>query len=264
MGINPEDFKKLIAPFLAKEHEFNPRGFIYIEETALCQRIEQVDLSWEWRVESVNRYDPKGMIATTIGHLTICGITRSGEGSQMVEFRKGTDIESGEVEKGSETDALKRAARKFGIGRYLLECPKDVKEYGPALNKWLGEIARQQGAPTPPSNSERAPAPQPTQAAKKLDNSANPILSSTDPVKWPAFLKWANDKFAYSEQNVRYALYPLEKDGLIEWDRDALMARVLAAASGYSAERITANAVQHKITETVEKLALTVEMPIPF
>ena len=145
-GITPEKFAILIAPFADDDHEFKPpRSYVYIRETPLCERIEQVDLSWEWRVETVNRYDTKGMIATTVGHLTICGVTRSGEGCQMVELQKGTDIESGEAEKGSETDALKRAARKFGIGRYLLECPKEVKGYGPDLNKWLLSVAKKQG-----------------------------------------------------------------------------------------------------------------------
>jgi hypothetical protein len=146
-GITVEHFKKLIAPFPADDHEFKPpRNYVYIRETPLCERIEEVDLSWEWRIETVNRYDPKGMIATTIGHLTICGVTRSGEGSQTVEFQKNSELESGEAEKGSETDALKRAARKFGIGRYLLQCPANVKGYGKELDMWLREVARSQGA----------------------------------------------------------------------------------------------------------------------
>jgi hypothetical protein len=146
--ITAEQFAILAAPFAPQEHEFNPRGYIYIEETAICERIERVDLSWEWRVETVNRYDPKSAIASSISHLTICGVTRSGVGSQAAEFRKDKpDVESGEIEKGSETDSLKRAARKFGIGRYLLQCPGDVKTHGPALNKWLASL-KQRPAPT--------------------------------------------------------------------------------------------------------------------
>jgi hypothetical protein len=200
LGITIDHFKKLAAPFAAKEHEFNPRGFIYIEETALCQRIEQVDLSWEWRVEAVNRYDPKGMIATTVGHLTICGVTRSGEGSQMVEFRKGTDIESGEVEKGSETDALKRAARKFGIGRYLLDCPKEVKGYGRELDTWLRDVARAQGTPqiAPPSFQS---APAPTVTAD--------ILRYDDAERFPRFLVWAQKTYGMNEAQAMEALYAI-------------------------------------------------------
>ena len=147
--ITREQFAILCAPFAAADHEFKPpRSYAYIKETALCERIETVDLSWEWRVQSVGRYDPKGLISTTIGHLTICGVTRSGEGSQAAEFQKNSDIESSEIEKGSETDALKRAARKFGIGRYLLECPKDVKGPGPELNRWLASL-RSNAIPAP-------------------------------------------------------------------------------------------------------------------
>jgi hypothetical protein len=200
-GITLEIFKKLAAPFAADDHEFKPpRNYVYIKETPLCERIEEVDLSWEWRIETVNRYDPKGMIATTIGHLTICGITRSGEGSQTVEFQKGSDLESGEAEKGSETDALKRAARKFGVGRYLLQCPKDVKEYGPALNKWLTEVAKQQGAP-----QAALPSFQPTSIpAAPVD-----MLRLDDAVRFPKFLAWAKATHNLTETDVLRALYKI-------------------------------------------------------
>jgi hypothetical protein len=202
-GITIETFKKLIAPFPADDHEFKPpRNYIYIRETPLCERIEKVDLSWEWRIETVNRYDPKGMIATTIGHLTICGVTRSGEGSQTVEFQKNSELESGEAEKGSETDALKRAARKFGIGRYLLQCPANVKGYGKELDMWLREVARSQGA-------------EPIQASAPLPA---PAKASDAPAWWNDVL--GNLRAAYKMTDVQFDKFrqivkaDLDKNGL--------------------------------------------------
>lgn len=198
-GITTETFKKLIAPFPADDHEFKPpRNYIYIRETPLCERIEEVDLSWEWRIETVNRYDPKGMIATTIGHLTICGVTRSGEGSQTVEFQKNSELESGEAEKGSETDALKRAARKFGIGRYLLQCPANVKGYGKELDMWLREVARSQSTPQIAS---------PTLQAASTPVVAVDMLRLEDRDRWLNFLAWAKKSHKMEESDVMAALY---------------------------------------------------------
>lgn len=174
MPLTREHLTLLSAPFKSEEHEFKPpRGYVYIAETAICERIESIDPSWEWHIQSTQRYDNKGAIATTIGHLTILGVTRGGDGQQAVEFVKGTDTESGEAEKGSETDALKRAARKFGIGRYLLDCPKDVKGYGQELDKWLKSL--KQGAMNAPAPSASKPAQAPVSGAPEW---YNPLLKS--------------------------------------------------------------------------------------
>lgn len=136
IGITREDFTKLAAPFSAKDHEFN-RGFIYIEETAICSRIEEVDFSWEWKTISVTREND---VAIVVGALTINGITRYGTGQQVVQRDAKGGESVGEAAKGATTDSLKRAARLFGIGRYLLECPKDVKSEGKELNRWLASL----------------------------------------------------------------------------------------------------------------------------
>lgn len=143
IGITREEFNKLAAPFTAKDHEFT-RGFIYIEETAICSRIEEVDFSWEWKTISVTREND---VAIVVGALTINGITRYGTGQQIVQRDAKGNEANGEAAKGASTDALKRAARLFGIGRYLLQCPSTVKDYGPGLNSWLSSMAKGQAAP---------------------------------------------------------------------------------------------------------------------
>jgi hypothetical protein len=158
-NITRDDFNKLAAPFAAKDHEFN-RGFIYIEETAVCSRIEEVDLSWEWKTIEVTFAN--GM-ATVIGALTINGVTRYGTGQQLAQIDANGVEKNGEAYKGATTDALKRAARLFGIGRYLLQCPKSVKDYGADLDKWLASLKRQNtiaphmSATTPTSTNKPLP-----------------------------------------------------------------------------------------------------------
>lgn len=139
--ITPETLAILTAPFASHDHEFN-RGYIYITEEAICARIESVDPSWEWRISELSFVD--GM-ATVIGALSVCNVTRYGTGQQLAQLDKDSGIERvGESRKGATTDAMKRAARLFGIGRYLLQCPKEVKDYGPQLNKWLASLTGKQ------------------------------------------------------------------------------------------------------------------------
>jgi len=158
MALSRQDFAVLAAPFLPGEHEF-VNDKIYIKETAVCERIEEVDMAWQWIEPTFDRLDLKTEMATVSGTLVICGTPRFGVGSQPFQMPKKYEKESDEVyvlrietefrkselEKGSTTDCLKRAARLFGIGRYMLECPKDIKGYGSALDAWLKKVSEAQG-----------------------------------------------------------------------------------------------------------------------
>jgi hypothetical protein len=176
-GITGEEFAKLAAPFAAKDHEFN-RGFIYIEETAICSRIEEVDFSWEWKTVSVTREND---VAIVVGALTINGITRYGTGQQVVQRDTKGGESVGEAAKGATTDALKRAARLFGIGRYLLDCPKDVKSEGKELNRWLASL-NGYSAPQPSKESTHA-------IVERLVVPNTPASSTTTEPNWWLALK---------------------------------------------------------------------------
>lgn len=122
-----EDLAILARPFPFDDHKFNPRGFAYVHEIPIISRLDEVDLSWNFQVhETVGRNEQVSSIAT----LTIKGVSRSNVGMQMVEYvtdyetKEKTDREAGEPEKAATTDALRRTARLFGIGRYLLGAPK--------------------------------------------------------------------------------------------------------------------------------------------
>lgn len=169
-GLTLSDSLALSHPFLSKDHEFN-RGFIYIEETAVCRRIEQVDLNWEWKV--IEMTFANGM-ATVVGALTICGVTRFGTGQQLAQIDASGVEKNGEAYKGATTDALKRAARLFGIGRYLLGCPKEVKSYGKELDAWLREIKNEQAEAQKHTRGIPAVQPAPTESKPAPSTSNEP------------------------------------------------------------------------------------------
>lgn len=141
MALTPENVKTLNALFPKKDHEFN-QGRVYIRERAVCDRIELVDPSWCFDVKSVQVRDNEVVVVAT---MTLCGCVREGVGMAKI-------IEKGaEAEKSAATDALKRCARLFGIGRYLLDAP-DERQF----NAWL---AKQAGTDAPVEPPRAAPKP---------------------------------------------------------------------------------------------------------
>lgn len=138
MTLTHEDVAGLRFPFEAHQHSwFDGRPFI--DEFYICDRIEQIDPAWSFTIESVQHRmiagTRDGLQVTAIGHLTIKGVSRSGVGmSTTLETKERKNKNSGEIyteeankaEKNAATDALKRAARLFGIGRYLLKWKGNV------------------------------------------------------------------------------------------------------------------------------------------
>ena len=136
MALSPEDVKALCAPFPFEDHEFT-RGFAYITEQAITRRLDQVDPNWQFVILETVRDTTS---ASVTGRLIIADVSRDGVGTQTVEYMTAEDKstgekkvsldlagnprEAGEVRKGAATDALKRAARLFGVGRYILDAPK--------------------------------------------------------------------------------------------------------------------------------------------
>lgn len=121
--LTAEDLKVLSAPFESSSHYFL-NGLPYIREDAICDRIEQVDPAWGLELIScVTRDDT----VTAIVRLTVKGVTRDGVGMDSVLRSKSSGNEVNEAEKSAVTDALKRAARLFSVGRYLLSIPKSIK-----------------------------------------------------------------------------------------------------------------------------------------
>lgn len=270
-GITAEDFARLAAPFPARDHEFN-RGFIYISEEAICARMEQVDLSWEWKVVEMS-YDND--MATVVGALTICGVTRYGTGQQLAQIDAKSGKESvGESRKGATTDALKRAARLFGIGRYLLQCPKTVKDHGRELDTWLANVANGTSASVPapspqstrPTSEKQQAAPAPASTPSNGNGTASALLDYQDAEQALKFLAWVKDAFGYGEADVIAALRPLLKDGRYKVVKKVVaIAHVLAYAGGYTQTEIKSIGKERQLSDNTISEALLIAAPeIPF
>lgn len=138
-----DDLTMLKRPFRLADHEF-ARGFVYIKEDAVTNRIEEVDPAWRFEVLSVST-SGKDVVATA--RMTIKDVSRDGIGMHGATLT--------EPEKSAVTDALKRCARLFGVGRYLLNAPQE-KDFAAWLSKLSGDVpAETRAAAQSPANGKR-------------------------------------------------------------------------------------------------------------
>ncbi|HTP03258.1 MAG TPA: Rad52/Rad22 family DNA repair protein [Anaerolineales bacterium] len=133
----------------------------YLDARDVMDRLDEVaGPDWSDRYERLE--GGKGLIC----YLTVCGITRADVGD---------DNNENEPAKSAFSDAFKRAAVKFGVGRFLYDLPKmwaQVKPAGKAFVLADGELEKLQrqvdgflaGRKTPNSApAARPPAGQPIQ-----------------------------------------------------------------------------------------------------
>jgi hypothetical protein len=174
-----DDLKTLQRPFALDEHEFNKRGFCYVKEYFVTKRLEEVDPAWQFEVIDVHRTGVGEQLAVVTARMTVNGVTRSSTGMQAVEYTNvkdaqgkvtgKTETEAGEAEKGATTDALRRCARLFGVGRYILlmgDSVKNEKQLADWLKKHYSatgngtQAGQQQSQSTPskPANAQQSPA----------------------------------------------------------------------------------------------------------
>lgn len=140
MTLTHEDLTELKKPFPVHEHEFDYAKNCYITEYAITERLDSIDPAWsllQTTLENRQELGTEGKLIVTVAlALTVKGVTRTGIGRGIVELRKDKKGEANQAEKTGATDALKRAARLFGIGRYLLTLPKNIDNHAD-LEKWL-------------------------------------------------------------------------------------------------------------------------------
>lgn len=155
MALTVDHLHILKAPFLPEQHEFL-RGMVYIRERAITDRIEDVDPAWTLDIQHLYTRDNS---AVCEAKLTICGTSRDGVGMANIKDTKrdGTEYDAADPEKSAATDALKRAARLFGVGRYLLDVPENVKDMD-SLARWLNGTPSRSPAPSKPTTQQPAPA----------------------------------------------------------------------------------------------------------
>jgi hypothetical protein len=159
MKLTAEDLKKLSAPFpkdkigikVATISKQGDKAMLvpYLQHTYVADRIEEVDPSWSSAIIS-ETYGQKGC-ATSMA-LTIKGVTRANVGE-------------GDEPKGAASDALKRCAMLFGIGRDFYDSGRSWVPYDEGRDKfrtWTyddyekGLRHGEQGVPTAEGTQARA------------------------------------------------------------------------------------------------------------
>lgn len=150
---SPQFWTRLAQPFDPEEVALKvqaysrdrSRGLVfpYVDARAVMMRLDDVAGPGNWE----DRYDTWGESGDRVSvkcTLTILGVTKEDAG-------EGRDYKS------AVSDALKRAAVKFGIGRYLYATPDvwaDLDEQGRILEPAKVK-ARILGAPAPPTGSRK-------------------------------------------------------------------------------------------------------------
>ena len=145
--------------------------YVYIDARDVAQRLDDAAVTWEDSYEVITMTDSLCVVQCA---LTVEGSTRTDAGS---DSRQSNDSEGNYI-KGAYSDAFKRAAVKFGIGRYLYSLESyylpidEWKRFTPDSEKKIrAHLARSIGTPAPPRNETAAG--QALTAAMHADRPAN-------------------------------------------------------------------------------------------
>lgn len=143
MELTNEILEQLRKPFPAREISFkcqtkpNEKGnalvVAYIDARNVMERLDKV-AGPDWS----DRYEKAGTAKGLVCYLTVCGVTRADVGD---------DDNENEPVKSAYSDAFKRAAVKFGIGRFLYDLPKMWGKARPLGKSFIledGELERLQ------------------------------------------------------------------------------------------------------------------------
>ncbi len=140
-SLTREQLEQLRKPFPAKSISFkcqtkpNEKGnslvVAYIDARDVMDRLDDV-VGPDWG----DRYEKSGTAKGLVCYLTVAGVTRADVGD---------DDNDNEATKSAYSDAFKRAAVKFGIGRFLYDLPKMWAKAKPMGKSFIiedGEIER--------------------------------------------------------------------------------------------------------------------------
>lgn len=174
MELTPDILKQLAEPFPPKaisikvqtkpNENMQSLCVAYIDARDVMDRLDAV-VGGEW--SDVYSKAPSGGLECA---LTVCGVTRRDVGE---------DDNDNEKEKAGYSDAFKRAAVKFGIGRFLYSMPKmfaKVKQVGKNAYLADGEELRLQGIIAAHLAGKPAPATsKPAPSVKSPQSKADPM-----------------------------------------------------------------------------------------
>ena len=152
--------EKLRRPFDPNDVDFRVQGRVseqtgkgqvvaYIDARLVQDRLDAVVGPGEWTFEWEPIVVEKGDVQVAKGTLTIHGVAKSDVGTAS----------NFEASKGCVSDALKRAAVHFGIGRYLYDIPASWVQADPKNGRISDEVLRGLRAKLPRPDGAQ---PQPT------------------------------------------------------------------------------------------------------
>lgn len=156
MALTHDDVKRLNDVFAPEDHSIL-KGFVYLTEEAINDRLTEIDPSFSFEIVSLTRRDGVKPVVTAHCRLTVCDVTRENVGMAVIELTKSGDNEANEAEKSAVTDAFKRCARLFGIGKYILGMGKVNTEAD--ITRWLQKSKQPVQKPKPAPQSQKQTPP---------------------------------------------------------------------------------------------------------
>jgi hypothetical protein len=226
MTQHPDLFAALAAPFDPAEVKVrvqNGRSLHYVTARTVMNRLDEIVGGENWWDDYV-----------PLEHSVVCRLTiRMPDGSTLTKSDAGGYAglaDSGDDEKSGFSDAFKRAAVKFGIGRYLYRdgVPDFVRERHPSLERAaaLAPVEANPGAPVPSAEANRPRAAEQTAPASSPNSAPTAAPAATNaPRSGRALFAWTKDQ----EQKFDYGLLKYlnnwakrqEFPGrMVEWDAD--------------------------------------------
>jgi hypothetical protein len=165
--------QELAAPFDPREVRFKPAvvsgnralALAYVDARAIQDRLDDVVGVEGWQDE----YEclPDGSVVCKL-HVRLGGewVTKTDVGGQSEQ------PDEGDRRKAAFSDALKRAAVKFGIGRYLYRLPQQWCDYDPHKRQFARTPTLPAWALPGPAVKELTPRPAPKGGARKPEKEA--------------------------------------------------------------------------------------------
>jgi len=138
------DLHRLKEPFPVNDHKLL-QGYWYLKEFAIAERLDAICGIGMWSITTphpIQRITQNHYVATVELSIFINGMwvsrTNVGEGTTAIrggnnpfdfEDRRSVETMAENTPKGALTDGFKRAARLWGIGRYILQFPNWVTNH---------------------------------------------------------------------------------------------------------------------------------------
>jgi hypothetical protein len=237
------DLQALSAPFALPDHEFRKAGagewLVYMTEGPLIQRLNEVDPCWEIRITEnhVLRNTDAPDVVEVFGEMIIKGVVRANVGTDAAKTENVYDPPYGQdrkkvgekfmppdehTTKAATTDLLKRCARSFGVGSYILNCPRlkaqDERSAQTMFKTWYDGMFVTE--PQPPKPAAAAPRTQPAKPAPKAEpepEDAEAVKAATPAPQTPQERRIPNgDEAKTAAKGFMRALKQPEIDDLID------------------------------------------------